>query len=150
MPRKVNPEKKRKAVLTKLQVDPAHRFQVITYVGGPTYLKLLEDCLETREPLSKMVELACAGYYEYKQQGGDLDLDETGKTLLRALMVFWKCDSKSAIRRLIEKGTLLVLEQADEDLKKIKETVKKMEELDRATTGDIGRAQKKSSTDSKS
>jgi len=109
MPRVITADEELKAAKAELKADPAGRRQAVTKIHMPVYIKVLEKCLTEKASISRTINNICYEYFEIKDSVG-LHLDETAKTMLRALQEFFDCSPSEAINKLLTESAIPLME----------------------------------------
>ena len=122
MPRQVVPAEEIERVEQVMSEDPSNRFPVITRLVGPTYVRVLQECERTGHPISRTVEGLLQQHFESSDR---YQLDDGTQAAFDTLCTLWRVSPQEAIRKMLEKYTLAILEQEEQSRQRLKDDLQK-------------------------
>jgi hypothetical protein len=111
MPRLLEPTGELERVEKLLKTDPDATFLCTTKLPAQTYIRLLQECNESGKPLTHQLATICTDYFRMKDQAGLPNLDADGQHLIKCLSVLWSVTPEEAVRKLVERTALKVLDE---------------------------------------
>ncbi len=111
MPRQLNLDEQLRLAEEALKTDPTSRFPCVTRIVTPTYLRLIQDCIETGRPLSHVIEDVTTAYYTLLDKTGTMGLDKTTQETVRNLSILLAVSFEDAAKIVLQRTAEAVLEQ---------------------------------------